>query len=362
MAMTPMRGSEGYDFTPILTHYVFLLTSVLAVAGWFVAFIGQVVAQAQQGPIAHGTVGVLWFAIFLQLAVILGVLHTLSTDSVALHRFQISVFGAIALVFSIFGVNQGIFTNFAPLEAMAAGWLLLAMVDIIWVLYFTSEENSLALHLFNSFGTGGLTGPGRNGFRPGGRRTTGANMQNGGGIGYSSGIGGGVDYGSPNVMGGSLGMGGGYDTKEPGMGMGMGMDNGPMSNSQRSLGGGGGSIHSTNGGANRGSPMGGTTSPSAMAPTMGPASNAADMQNPSTPLMASGNPGSTGDAASIPETYLYRAKALYAYTASPDDPNEISFAKGEILDIVDKTGKWWQAKRADGTTGSKSFSMLTVYV
>ncbi len=39
-------------------------------------------------------------------------------------------------------------------------------------------------------------------------------------------------------------------------------------------------------------------------------------------------------------------------TANPDDPNEISFTKGEILDIVDKQGKWWQAKKADGTSGS----------
>lgn len=39
-------------------------------------------------------------------------------------------------------------------------------------------------------------------------------------------------------------------------------------------------------------------------------------------------------------------------TASPDDPNEISFTKGEILDIVDKQGKWWQAKKVDGTIGS----------
>jgi len=261
------------------------------------------------------------------------------------------------------GVNQGIFTSAPALEAMAAGWLLLAIVNILWLLYFTSEENSLTLHLFNSFGTGGLTGPGRNGFRPGGRRTgSHVNMQNGAGGGYSSGIPGGPDYGSPAVMGGGMGggmgsgMSGGYDAKEPGMG---GMDAGPLSASQRSLGGGGGSIHSTGAGS-RGGAMGGATSPPGMGPTSGAGSNTGDMQNPSTPLMASGNPGSLGDAASIPDTYLYRAKALYAYTASADDPNEISFSKGEILDIVDKTGKWWQAKRADGTTGIAPSNYLQI--
>jgi hypothetical protein len=42
-------------------------------------------------------------------------------------------------------------------------------------------------------------------------------------------------------------------------------------------------------------------------------------------------------------------------TASPDDPNELSFTKGEILDILDKQGKWWQAKKSDGRVGSKCF-------
>ena len=48
-------------------------------------------------------------------------------------------------------------------------------------------------------------------------------------------------------------------------------------------------------------------------------------------------------------------------TASPDDPNEISFTKGEILDIVDKQGKWWQAKKADGTLGSKPASRCDAF-
>lgn len=34
------------------------------------------------------------------------------------------------------------------------------------------------------------------------------------------------------------------------------------------------------------------------------------------------------------------AKALYAYKASPDDPQELSFQKGEILRVSDDTGKW----------------------
>jgi len=53
-----------------------------------------------------------------------------------------------------------------------------------------------------------------------------------------------------------------------------------------------------------------------------------------------------------PETvYGYRAQAMYSYTASVDDPNELSFTKGEMMDIVDNQGKWWQARKADGSIG-----------
>lgn len=49
--------------------------------------------------------------------------------------------------------------------------------------------------------------------------------------------------------------------------------------------------------------------------------------------------------------FRYKAKALYSYDANPDDINEISFVKDEILEVDDIDGKWWQAKRSNGQVG-----------
>ncbi|KAI8967599.1 hypothetical protein BDF20DRAFT_917527 [Mycotypha africana] len=43
--------------------------------------------------------------------------------------------------------------------------------------------------------------------------------------------------------------------------------------------------------------------------------------------------------------------ALHAYKGSVDDPNELSFEKGDVLEILDKSGNWWQARKQDGSTG-----------
>jgi SHO1 osmosensor len=41
-------------------------------------------------------------------------------------------------------------------------------------------------------------------------------------------------------------------------------------------------------------------------------------------------------------------------SAVPDDPTEISFQQGEILDVLERQGVWWQVKKGDGSVGSKS--------
>ncbi|KAF9055980.1 hypothetical protein BJ165DRAFT_1412325 [Panaeolus papilionaceus] len=338
----PPRGSEGLDFTPILTHYLFLFTTFLSIAGWFTAFIGQCIVTSDILKGGRLAVGSLWFAIFLQLFLILGVLYTLATDSISMHRFQISVFGAVAIVFAVDGVTRGVFLAGSALNAMGAGWLILSIVDILWVLYFTSEEDSLTLHLFNMLGTGGLTPPSRR------RRTrTQSSMHNmQGGNGYVG------NYASGGGIGSDT-----YDSK-----IGAGAYNSPNPTGVRSQNSFGGSLNDAMTRSVGGTGAGSIHNQPSAAGSIGGNDN-----GPSSPLMAgvgagnTSNVGSNADGAGPqPESYSYRAKALYAYTANPEDPNEISFTKGEIMDIVDKSGKWWQAKKADGTTGIAPSNYLQV--
>ncbi|KAI8901005.1 hypothetical protein BC833DRAFT_579524, partial [Globomyces pollinis-pini] len=44
-------------------------------------------------------------------------------------------------------------------------------------------------------------------------------------------------------------------------------------------------------------------------------------------------------------TIQFQAKALYNYTASETDPDEMSFSKDDVLDIVDHQGQWWHVLR-----------------
>ncbi|KAF9459216.1 hypothetical protein BDZ94DRAFT_1054751 [Collybia nuda] len=64
----------------------------------------------------------------------------------------------------------------------------------------------------------------------------------------------------------------------------------------------------------------------------------------------------------LPTEQTAKAEALYAYTASANDETELSFRKGEVLDILTQSDLWWEARKADGTIGiapSNYLSLIT---
>ncbi|KAJ7778397.1 hypothetical protein B0H16DRAFT_1503368 [Mycena metata] len=137
------NGQQGqrqlHGFAIVLGNYFYLGTILLAFAAWLVAFVAQIAVTKTVG---RSAVGVLWFAIFLQLFLIGGVLLILSRSDARAFQLQICAFGVMAAVFAVIGVDMSIFAAEPARSALAAGWLVLAIVDILWVLYFSAEPET----------------------------------------------------------------------------------------------------------------------------------------------------------------------------------------------------------------------------
>ncbi|KAJ7728572.1 hypothetical protein DFH07DRAFT_221737 [Mycena maculata] len=130
---------QGPRLAAVLGNYFYITTVLPSVGAWLLAFGAQIAVTKIVG---HSAVGVMWFAIFLQLFLTLGVLSIFASGSVAAFRLQVSTFGTMAAVFAVIGVDMSIFADEAARGAMAAGWLVLAVIDILWVLYFSAEPGT----------------------------------------------------------------------------------------------------------------------------------------------------------------------------------------------------------------------------
>ncbi|KAL0242203.1 high osmolarity signaling protein SHO1 [Cryptococcus tetragattii IND107] len=72
-----MFGGHNFDVGYVMRHPVFLVTFIIAIPSWIIAFAGQCAAEAKYSSSNGRTpvAGTLWFNIWLQLLVIIQLFH-----------------------------------------------------------------------------------------------------------------------------------------------------------------------------------------------------------------------------------------------------------------------------------------------
>ncbi|KFA64829.1 hypothetical protein S40285_01362 [Stachybotrys chlorohalonatus IBT 40285] len=285
-------GRKGIQMGNILGDPFALASLSVAMLAWIIAFISCIVGQVTEPPpSARDDFPTFpWFSVTYSLVLLIGVFVVIASDSIQTYHVAVTGYLSAGLVLVTSSVNSLIYSAHGSRQAGAAGFILLSMVMVIWIFYFGSTPSSTPRAFVDSFA---LTKE---------SSTMHRSTMNGYGTGRpetSNSV-------QPPQMYTSAQLNG-FENPSP-------------------VGG----ISQING--SRGSAItpvytGGTGQP---------------------PKSAS--PGA--DTEVVPPTeYPYRAKAIYSYEANPDDANEISFTKHEVLEVSDVSGRWWQARKETGETG-----------
>ncbi|KAF7503488.1 Transmembrane osmosensor [Endocarpon pusillum] len=294
--MDSRRGGK-FSFGHIIGDPFALATISIAILAWLIAFISSVIADIRS-PYPNYA----WWAIAYMLCAIIGVTVVIASDAANTYSVAIVGYLAAGLVFTTSAVNTLVYSPEGPKEAAAAGFILLSMIAIIWMFYFGSTPAASHRGYIDSFAL---------------HKDQRASLRNSRPVSNNA-------YGNFNHP----------ETSGPGR-------QPPQMYTSAQLNG-----------FETSSPVTGFPGGAV----------GADARNSSQPRLGAPNGlGTTAGAAPQteqstaevhqPTEYPYRAKAIYSYEANPDDANEISFTKQEVLEVSDVSGRWWQAKKQTGETG-----------
>ncbi|KAI9272687.1 hypothetical protein BDA99DRAFT_498972 [Phascolomyces articulosus] len=279
-----------------LTENLFLLTTgLLSLSSWVIAF-GGLCAFRRLSNAGY------WIIVY-ELLLILGILYVFMSGTFLHYRMVLLTFLAASIALLTVQIDSVLPVNkFAAIEganqggaaAYAAGYIIIIIIQFLWVFVFGSEPNSY----LGQFGHGWSA-----------MNNSVENHQTAAGMKPST----------------SMGAGGPQGQVQPTQ------QQYEMTNDKTMV---------PAGGFNNG--MGSPVSAG------GPVAAAYEMQaHP-----AASSPQSPPQPHQDPSVeYKERVKALHDYHASSDDPTELSFSKDEVLEVVERKGNWWQARKADGTMG-----------
>ncbi|KAK4197525.1 hypothetical protein QBC40DRAFT_102373 [Triangularia verruculosa] len=269
-----------------------LATISIAFLAWIISFFGSLFAHINEPPstptINNSFPLYTWWAVVFYFFLVVGVFMVVASDSVQTYHVAIVGYLGCGLVLSTSAVNGLIYSNIGSREAAAAGMILLAMVTIVWIFYFGSAPSAVPRAYIDSFALAKESSTNRQ------------TMNTGYGIGRPETS---TSVQPPQMYTAQLN---GLENPSPVGGM-------------------------------QSSGMRNSSVPPPFQSTLGQKAN--------------GAPGSSEADIAPPTEYPYRAKAIYSYEANPEDANEISFQKHEILEVSDVSGRWWQARKENGDTG-----------
>lgn len=293
---------------------------------------------------------IVWFGFIIQTLLLILVIEIFLCDMTIAYGLQISIFATLATVFAVIGVDQNIYLSQPAAKAVGAGWLLTAIVNLIWIIYFTSPPESPFLRVADIINAPGPSRP----------PTMIHTVEK---IGRSQD----AFLMSPQ----------GANSVHKGLNVDAG-DQGNVSRADRAHTGEANpsSLTASNQWNLYQRPARDTLSASAArSERSGPREQSMVMSDHGS---ARPDSGAAGDVVLQPipapidsHVQTWKAQALFDCTfslsilvpyqadtlpiidnGSPDDPNELIFKKHEILVITDKSGKWWEATASDGRKGS----------
>ncbi|KAH7361120.1 high osmolarity signaling protein SHO1 [Pyrenochaeta sp. MPI-SDFR-AT-0127] len=264
-----------------------LATISIGVLAWVIAFVSSIISA-----IRGGFPNFAWWTLVFMFFCIVGVTVTVASDAERTYHVAIVGFLAAGLVFTTSSVNSLVYSPIAPFEAAAAGYILLSMIAIVWIFYYGSQPQASHRTFVDSYALH-KEQPGSRSSRP---------ISNG----YTNRPETQVNNQAPQMY--TSAQLNGFETSSPVSGY-------------------------------PGGPAGANGRNSSV-----PQFGGMGMNNAATPTN-----DEPQQEASL--EYPYRAKAIYSYEANPDDANEISFQKHDVLEVSDVSGRWWQAKKPNGETG-----------